>query len=192
MDAEEKAKEIEASMKKQHGGRGIISSLFFTKKARRESIKKAERRRSQASTSSFGFSAPGRSVSATDANDDEAGGYLTVNEALNDAANEEAPAPTLIASNAEGGFGFDGAATVQMVDLEKVKIEDCGRPCVVNGAGSGIVRFVGIHAVKDVPRVGVELDEPNGKNNGTVGGHKYFECSDNHGLLTTEAKISFT
>jgi dynactin complex subunit len=41
----------------------------------------------------------------------------------------------------------------------------------VQGYGSlGTVRFVGLHAVHQSPRVGVELDKPEGKNNGTIGG----------------------
>ena len=30
---------------------------------------------------------------------------------------------------------------------------------------------------------GIALDEPYGKNNGTVAGRKYFTCTDNYGLF---------
>ena len=38
----------------------------------------------------------------------------------------------------------------------------------VDGKGHGVVRFVGPHAKSGKPRIGVELDEALGKNNGTV------------------------
>ena len=38
----------------------------------------------------------------------------------------------------------------------------------VEGKGAGVVRFVGPHAENGQPRVGVELDDAVGKNNGTV------------------------
>ena len=38
-------------------------------------------------------------------------------------------------------------------------------------------------------RVGVILDTPGGKNNGTVGGHEYFKCADKHGILSPLNKV---
>ena len=43
--------------------------------------------------------------------------------------------------------------------------EDGGR------LGDGTLRFVGAHHVSNLPRCGVELDQPGGKNNGTVKGY---------------------
>ena len=43
----------------------------------------------------------------------------------------------------------------------------------VEGKGAGVVRFVGPHAENGKPRVGVELDDAVGKNNGTV---KVWTC----------------
>ncbi len=37
--------------------------------------------------------------------------------------------------------------------------------------------------------VGVELDEPKGKNNGTVLGKAYFSCRDNHGLFVRQNQL---
>ena len=53
----------------------------------------------------------------------------------------------------------------------------------------GTVRFVGPHKESGKPRIGVELDEPVGKHNGNVGGHVYFRCSNNHGVLPAPSKI---
>ena len=47
----------------------------------------------------------------------------------------------------------------------------------------GIVRYVGEYHEKPGIFVGVELEKPKGKNNGTIKGKKYFECPENCGLF---------
>ena len=54
----------------------------------------------------------------------------------------------------------------------------------------GTVRFVGIHSTKGTRRIGVELDEPIGKHNGTVLGTMYFTCEDFKGILPAPSKVS--
>ena len=49
-----------------------------------------------------------------------------------------------------------------------------GRVAVKGYDCAGTVRFIGDHHSKGAPRIGVELDEPAGKNNGTVSDHEYF------------------
>lgn len=80
-------------------------------------------------------------------------------------------------------------ARAQMANVSGFAVDDVGKACTVPGVGSGIIRFVGLHAEKQEPRIGVEMNEPKGKNNGTVNGHKYFECKEGHGLLTTLKKV---
>lgn len=60
-----------------------------------------------------------------------------------------------------------------------------GDRCKLNpGDKRGTVRYVG-----KVPEgqpgyyVGLELDEPLGKNDGTIKGTRYFQCPENHGLF---------
>jgi hypothetical protein len=65
-----------------------------------------------------------------------------------------------------------------------------GDRVAVGGKGNGIVRFVGSHAENGNPRIGVELDDPVGKNNGTVKGHTYFTCGQNHGALVSKDKVT--
>lgn len=49
--------------------------------------------------------------------------------------------------------------------------------------GIGVVAHFGDTKFADDIWVGIILDEPNGKNNGTVKGEKYFECEENHGTF---------
>ena len=37
--------------------------------------------------------------------------------------------------------------------------------------------------------IGVILDKPLGKNNGTVEGKKYFECPDNYGMFCRQTQL---
>jgi len=52
----------------------------------------------------------------------------------------------------------------------------------VNGQ-LAIVRFVGETQFQEGEWVGIELDMPTGKNNGTVQGIQYFSCGDRYGMF---------
>jgi dynactin 1 len=55
--------------------------------------------------------------------------------------------------------------------------------------GTGVVRFAGTTAFQAGKWIGVELDSPTGKNNGTVQGKAYFSCRDGHGVFVRPAGI---
>lgn len=40
--------------------------------------------------------------------------------------------------------------------------------------------------------VGVVLDEPKGKNNGTVQGKTYFACQENYGVFVRQSQVNMT
>ena len=63
------------------------------------------------------------------------------------------------------------------------------RTVMVAGKGKGKVRFIGPDHRTGELKIGVRLFKPNGKNNGTVAGHKYFKCEDNHGVLTKPTTV---
>ena len=68
-----------------------------------------------------------------------------------------------------------------------------GRVMVIGHTCLGTIRFVGDHhddGSHTGPRIGVELDDPVGKNSGTVGGHGYFKCPAGHGLLVRPDRVA--
>ena len=67
------------------------------------------------------------------------------------------------------------------------KLDD--RVTVEGYAGPGTVRFIGANKVNGKPRLGIELDAPNGKGEGTFGGITYFKCPPFHGLLVHPCKV---
>ncbi|XP_018588172.1 kinesin-like protein KIF13B isoform X3 [Scleropages formosus] len=72
--------------------------------------------------------------------------------------------------------------------LEWMKVGAC---VTVSSGKSGIVRYVGPTDFADGIWVGVELDTPSGKHNGSVGGHQYFQCSPGYGVLVRPDTVSF-
>ena len=60
---------------------------------------------------------------------------------------------------------------------------------VATANGPGTVRFAGTTAFASGRWIGVELDAPNGKNNGSVQGRAYFACRDGCGVFVRPAGI---
>lgn len=55
--------------------------------------------------------------------------------------------------------------------------------------GKGTVAFVGTTEFAEKEWVGVILDEPKGKNNGTVQGVAYFNCEPNFGIFIRPTQV---
>ncbi len=53
----------------------------------------------------------------------------------------------------------------------------------------GVVRFVGETQFAPGVWIGVELQEANGKNDGSVNGDRYFQCLDKHGVFVREGVL---
>lgn len=62
----------------------------------------------------------------------------------------------------------------------------------VNGNKPGYVQFVGGTQFAPGQWAGIVLDEPIGKNDGSVAGVRYFQCEDGKGIFTRPSKLSRT
>ncbi|KAI9987624.1 hypothetical protein PInf_023668 [Phytophthora infestans] len=61
---------------------------------------------------------------------------------------------------------------------------------VAFGAGkSGVVRFIGETEFASGEWVGIELERPEGKNNGELNGRVYFTCAPNHGVFVKKSMV---
>eukprot|EP01119_Soliformovum_irregulare_P007392 TRINITY_DN19804_c0_g1_i1.p1 TRINITY_DN19804_c0_g1~~TRINITY_DN19804_c0_g1_i1.p1 ORF type:complete len:191 (+),score=61.49 TRINITY_DN19804_c0_g1_i1:321-893(+) len=72
---------------------------------------------------------------------------------------------------------------------------EVGNRCEVDSLGGGLkrrgtVKYIGTVTGSTGHWVGVQLDEPMGKNDGTAKGVRYFECPDKYGLFVKPDKIT--
>ncbi|XP_044910671.1 CAP-Gly domain-containing linker protein 4 isoform X3 [Felis catus] len=61
-----------------------------------------------------------------------------------------------------------------------------GDRVVIAGQKVGTLRFCGTTEFASGQWAGIELDEPEGKNNGSVGKIQYFKCAPKYGLMTSK------
>lgn len=73
-----------------------------------------------------------------------------------------------------------------------VTLSSVGQACLVVGKGRGVIRWFGILKHNGEERVGVELDKPVGKNDGSLGEEWYFSCPENHGLFAPVNMVTLT
>ncbi|XP_017283531.1 dynactin subunit 1-like isoform X7 [Kryptolebias marmoratus] len=74
--------------------------------------------------------------------------------------------------------------------VESVKPPKVGSIVEVTGKGQrGTVAYIGATLFASGKWVGVILDEPKGKNDGTVQGKRYFTCEENHGIFVRSSQI---
>ncbi|KAJ6239758.1 ras guanine nucleotide exchange factor i-related [Anaeramoeba flamelloides] len=64
----------------------------------------------------------------------------------------------------------------------KTKNKKVGDKIIINGK-PGVIKFIGKTNFGEGDWVGCELNEPEGNNNGTIEGTKYFECKPKHGVF---------
>ncbi|CAH8646839.1 unnamed protein product [Dicrocoelium dendriticum] len=66
---------------------------------------------------------------------------------------------------------------------------EIGNRVLVAGQRKGILRFIGPTQFAPGTWYGVELDQPLGKNNGSVSGVRYFQCPIGHGIFASRERI---
>ncbi|XP_069092302.1 CAP-Gly domain-containing linker protein 4 isoform X2 [Pleurodeles waltl] len=64
-----------------------------------------------------------------------------------------------------------------------------GDRVVIAGQKVGTLRFCGTTEFASGQWAGIEMDEPEGKNNGSVGGVQYFNCAPRYGIFAPVSKI---
>ncbi|XP_053365201.1 CAP-Gly domain-containing linker protein 4 isoform X2 [Clarias gariepinus] len=64
-----------------------------------------------------------------------------------------------------------------------------GERVLVIGQRTGVVRFYGKTRFAPGIWLGIELDKPSGKNDGSVGGVKYFSCPPKHGVFAPPSRV---
>eukprot|EP00039_Didymoeca_costata_P007885 m.104836 g.104836 ORF g.104836 m.104836 type:complete len:1742 (-) comp13860_c1_seq2:37-5262(-) len=92
---------------------------------------------------------------------------------------------------------------VPMAPIKPFKMADVGKPCTVRKYSSttGVLMWIGMHAVKNQPRCGVVLKDSVGINDGSVTSvvdeakgtkkvHRYFKCDLKYGLLTSPNNVT--
>ncbi|XP_071142130.1 CAP-Gly domain-containing linker protein 3-like isoform X1 [Mytilus galloprovincialis] len=67
---------------------------------------------------------------------------------------------------------------------------DLGDKVVVGGLKTGTLRYCGPTEFANGIWAGIELDDPGGKNDGSIGGISYFQCPQNHGIFAPVSKIA--
>ncbi|XP_053702060.1 CAP-Gly domain-containing linker protein 4-like isoform X1 [Synchiropus splendidus] len=64
-----------------------------------------------------------------------------------------------------------------------------GERVLVVGQRTGMVKFCGTTSFAPGLWLGIELDKPSGKNDGSVGGVRYFSCPEKHGVFAPPSRV---
>ncbi|XP_076295742.1 dynactin subunit 1 isoform X4 [Lasioglossum baleicum] len=63
------------------------------------------------------------------------------------------------------------------------RVEVPGKDC------QGVIAYIGHPSFASGKWIGVILDEPKGKNNGSIRGQSYFKCPENHGMFVRQSQL---
>ncbi|KAM9708329.1 LOW QUALITY PROTEIN: CAP-Gly domain-containing linker protein 4-like [Menidia menidia] len=88
------------------------------------------------------------------------------------------PAPGFRSRTPSGGSSLGDGSEVRL-----------GERVLVAGQRTGVVQFCGKTSFAPGVWLGVELDKPSGKNDGSVGGVRYFSCPPKHGVFAPPSRV---
>uniref|UniRef100_A0A8C8FT34 CAP-Gly domain-containing protein n=1 Tax=Oncorhynchus tshawytscha TaxID=74940 RepID=A0A8C8FT34_ONCTS len=91
------------------------------------------------------------------------------------------PSPSLIVPRSR-----TPSASSSVCDGPEVRL---GERVLVVGQRTGVVRFYGKTNFAPGFWLGIELDKPSGKNDGSVGGVNYFSCPPKHGVFAPPSRV---
>lgn len=118
----------------------------------------------------------------------------TSEESSEPAPVEEPPVSTPVESSVEEPKPepeSEPAPTSPSLQKDRITTAHIGRRVSVEGYDTlGTLLFVGNHHVSGTSRCGVALDDPVGKNDGSIKGHRYFECAPKCGILCSPKKVT--
>uniref|UniRef100_A0A3B4V3Q3 CAP-Gly domain containing linker protein family member 4 n=1 Tax=Seriola dumerili TaxID=41447 RepID=A0A3B4V3Q3_SERDU len=78
------------------------------------------------------------------------------------------------------------SASSSVCDSPEVRL---GERVLVVGQRTGVVQFYGKTTFAPGLWLGIELDKPSGKNDGSVGGVRYFNCPPKHGVFAPPSRV---
>lgn len=81
------------------------------------------------------------------------------------------------------------SSSLSLSSLPNVTLET-GMNVFVTGADFGVVKYIGTTEFAKGVWLGIELRRPNGKNDGSVKGHRYFKCKPSYGLFVKPEKAT--
>lgn len=96
-------------------------------------------------------------------------------------------------SSLSGASAVEGAASSASAQQPGSAVSHhvaVGDRVLVNGTKPGFLRYLGTAEFAPGEWAGVELDDPQGKNDGSVAGKRYFNCSPMHGLFAPAHKVT--
>uniref|UniRef100_A0A8C7YD03 Kinesin family member 13Bb n=1 Tax=Oryzias sinensis TaxID=183150 RepID=A0A8C7YD03_9TELE len=100
------------------------------------------------------------------------------------------PQSTKAASSAANPFKIQKVKSSDLKSFQQMVGEEEGEFVTVGTNKSGTVRYVGPTDFAKGTWIGVELELPAGKNDGSVGGKQYFRCNPGYGVLVRPDRVT--
>lgn len=109
--------------------------------------------------------------------------------AVKQAASSQSATPIATTDKTSTGEKSSSASTTEDQE-EHVADFNIGERIWVNGSKPGYIQFLGESQFAPGQWAGIVLDEPIGKNDGSVASVRYFQCEPLHGIFTRPSKLS--